>query len=316
MSLNRYAYVNNNPVNFADPSGLCSPNDPDCHRAVIRLESRFGPAAYIYWLDREGQNPIGIFPTQTAVPTIAACPTPRTTNPTPFPTNTPGGPTSTPTPGPTPTGSGVQRLSQQSMVPWTKDDIDVIYDALDVYGQARRLPMFNLPFVKRTFATTQGGETFFGNYGLHPIGATAYVGLGGNWSTPTGLRDRQYRKWIVVHEMNHALLYNNVGQANYVPLGRRAANTFVRPDPSKPVFPTKYAADLWDSDRPEYLVDSMTALVWNNAGQPSPTTPPHIYNTPLRNITSQDGTNITLDAWILQNVPGFIANQGTAIGTP
>src|SRR6185369_15501616 len=107
-----------------------------------------------------------------------------------------------------------------------------------------------------------------------------------------------------------------VGQVNYGPLGRRAGDTFVRPNPSKRVFPTEYARIKWDSDRPEYLVDSMTALIWDISNEPSPKTSPHVYDTPLKSIVSQDGTNITLDAWILKNVPGFLASQSTPTSTP
>jgi RHS repeat-associated protein len=32
QSLNRYAYVLNNPTTLTDPLGLCSPAQPDCHQ--------------------------------------------------------------------------------------------------------------------------------------------------------------------------------------------------------------------------------------------------------------------------------------------
>jgi len=312
QSLNRYSYGQNNPVNMADHSGLCASTDQGCLSAVQKLETDF-PTAYIYWYKRSDQNKYGMFPTVTPGPTT--CPTPLNTG-TPGATPTADGITATPTLGPTPTSVSVQRIEPDNLLIWTQGDIDTIHQSLQIYQQARNLPMYNVPFVKVNFPLTQGGQTFYGNYGIHPQGASVYVGLGGYWATSHAVQDAQYRKWIVVHEMNHGLLYNNLQPTNYRSIGHQVTDAFVKPHPDQAGYPTLYAKENWSNDNPEYLVDSMTAMIWDATSQPSPQTSPEIYNTPVKNIISQDGMNTSLDQWIMKNIPGFLASQSTPTSTP
>lgn len=190
---------------------------------------------------------------------------------------------------------------------WAASEIEIIHEAVRLYSQARGLPMFNVPFVRASNDLGNGaGGRVIGNenFSIHPNGASATVLLSDNWSS-FGANDRQFGKWVVVHEMNHAYLWLRFEERiRYEEINDRAVNAFVNnPAPDSPRFPTSYAERYYGTGT-EYLAEGMTGMVWNKQGEPAPTTSPHVYTNNVDHILSADGT--TLPTWILDEVPGFM----------
>lgn len=309
LSLNRYGYVQGNVVNLVDPSGLCIDNKQDCLAAVEELEKEFGPRVYIYWRNRNAPKPAvpssGVFEGTipiTATPT--SCPTP---------------PGATPT-MPPPTSTGVNQLSGLLRTPqgWTTEEVRTIKKGLEVLGKAHK-QNFNVTFVRSSTEPT--GRTIGNNTNLsiHPYGANITILLGNTWSSL--LKDQQYGKWVVVHESNHAFLWDRfVALGPYSAFGQKAYETFVTKikDPTKRRFPTKYAADNYDTGT-EFIAEGMTGLVWDIAKEPFATVADHRYASEgvvppggvtypynVKDIPSFEG--VSLRDWIVQELPSFITS--------
>ena len=137
------------------------------------------------------------------------------------------------------------------------------------------------------------------NPAIHPTGANVTILLGDIWSNL--LSDEQYGKWIVVHENNHGFLWQR--PRIYNKLGRLARESFVVDITDPNVFPTRYAANNFDT-RVEYLVEGMTGLVWDITGEQSPTVDDHVYRVRVADITNESGD--TLERWIRRELEGFI----------
>lgn len=270
--------------------------------------------------------------TPTPTPTAAACPTPTNTptiTPSPTITLTPTAtpiPTATPTATPGPTSTPVYAL-QYLYTPqaWTTAEILFIGDALALHGnRPHGSQMFNVVFVRaQDLPLNEGGRTIQGNQGLHPNGADVTILLGKFWSDHIS-SDAAYSRWLAVHELNHALLYQ-LQPPNYQRIGQDAVNAFVGPVVGEALlevrpdarFPTEYAC-IRAGTFPEYLIEGMTAMIWNNTGSPNPATSPHIYERratsptltdlypyDVDTIQSIDGSNISLSDWIRKNVSVF-----------
>jgi RHS repeat-associated protein len=336
MSLNQYAYVEGNPVNKTDPSGLCASSDTACLNAVQQLESTHGNV-YMYWPERvpgriftyptltpSATNTPTATPTATytpsptatptstftPTPTLVVCPTPSlTSTPTGTPTNT-STPTITLTPSLTPfptvgpTGTPLSQLTGLLETPkaWQANEVAIVKEALDLYVAARGVPMFPVVYV-RSDSLSSSGRTIGDNTNpaIHPTGANVTVLLGDVWSNL--LNDQWYGKWIVVHENNHAFLWINFGAGGYDSIGKLAHETFVIDPSDSNVFPTAYAAKNYDT-RTEYLTEAMTGLLWDITRSQPPGVNDHNYQVSVSQIKSASGE--TLEDWIHRLMPSFI----------
>ena len=306
QSLNRYSYVQNNPVNKTDPSGLCPNNDATCIGAVQRLESLY-PSTYIYWKNRvllPAPGPFGVFPTPTLGPTLTCTPTPTTTT-TPQPTVTP-----------TATPFNVLHARLGNPIAWQADEVNAIESALGIHLQARGIAAQNLPNITFVRAANEETGRTIGNgtnFGVHPLGSVLTILMGNYWSQH--LKDTEYARWIVNHELNHAFLWNLLRtDGEYTRFGQNVRRQFGT-DGKQWQFPTRYAANNFDT-KTEFLAEVMTAMIWERANHASPQEPDHQFNSVpgripsgtypynVHDITDTDGADIV--TWILQNVVGFM----------